>query len=412
MKKIFKTAMAWALFMGIAIALLSVDQKVLGQEQPSTTLFLLVRTSSSLSREDLEKTLGLGLDGTKSTYLPPIIAKPIPSGVFQEIERMVGAGVPVAPRVVDEKEITFGLVPVADGVLLRVGLPKRTMQLREITVAYKKAGEIKYSIDSKDPNTHFMLVTPGVYTMPIPADDEVLSYKAKLLDRGVDQPEIKGDMDLGPKYYTVRINGFVGDQKKVFEFVSNSDTIANKLVNIEPIKDYSFVFANLGTQDSVQKPPIDDKNVYYPRVSQVRGANARRVWILFPLTEAEAEAEKAKFKKLDFLELPKEIRKNSEEITIGKNAELGADSKAKWFELTTGLDIQNFSRGIRLNDLPKMQEKFGTWHRLVVYEFDDGKNPPQAIRVRDELTGQSTYVIDEIVRELPPAINKRLQNKK
>jgi len=379
------------------------------QEVIPTTLFLLVRTGNSLSRGDLEKTLILGLEGTNCKYKAPIIAKPIPAGVFHEIERMVGKGSPVAPRLADDKEISFAQVPVVDGVLLRASLPKKTMQLREISIKYKTAGVIKYTINSEDPKTQFLLVTPGVYTMAVPPDDEPVSYQSKVLDKGEDIPDMKGEMDLGPKYYTIRINNFVGDQKKVFEFVSNSDTIANKLVNIETIKDYSFVFANLDTVDSIQKPPIDDKNVYYPRVSQVRGANTRRVWILFPLTAAEAESEREKFRKFDFLELPKEIKKNSEVITIGKIAELKADSRAKWFELTTAIDRQNFSRGIQLIDLPKMQDRFSSWHRLVVYEFDDGANPPQAIRVRDEKTGQGTYVLDEDLRDLPSAISQRLK---
>lgn len=394
------------------LAFLLIGGVAVTQEQIPTTLFLLVRTGASLSREDLQKTLQLGLDGTNCKYKAPISAKPIPPGVFHEIERMVGKGSPVVPRLADDKEISFAQVPVADGVLLRASLPKKSMQLRDISIKFKNAGEIKYSIDAKDPKSHFMLVTPGVYTMAVPVDDEPISYQAKVLDKGEDIPDMKGDMDLGPKYYTVRINDFVGDQKKVFDFVSNSETIANKLVNIEPIKDYSFVFANLDTVDSIQKPQIDDQNIYYPRVSQVRGANARRAWILFPLTAAEATAQRDNYRKMDFLELPKEIRKNSETITIGKIAELNADSKPKWFELTTALDRQNFSRGIKLNDLPKMQERFPAWHRLVVYEFDDGSNPAQAIRVRDERSGQGTYVIDEVLGDLPGAINRRIKGEK
>ena len=59
-----------------------------------------------------------------------------------------------------------------------------------------------------------------------------------------------------------------------------------------------------------------------------------------------------------------------------------------------------------------MQERFSAWHRLVVYEFDDGSNPAQAIRVRDERSGQGTYVIDEVLGDLPGAINRRIKGEK
>ncbi|MSR33177.1 MAG: hypothetical protein EXR99_16965 [Gemmataceae bacterium] len=378
-------------------------------QDKATTLFLIVRTDPKLSKDDLEKTLQLGLDGTKSGYKAPIIAKPIPAGVFHEMEKMVGKGRAMDPRIAEGKEITFSQIPTPDGVLLRATLPKKTMQLREMKVNFKKAGEVKYTLKSLSPGEQFSLVTPGIYTMPMPKeDDEPYSYQAKILDKGVDQPDAKGDMDLGPRYYTVRINEFVGSQKQVFDFVSNPKNLANPLI-CEELRDYSFVFANLDTSDSRQKPAIDDQNIYYPRISQLRGANPRRAWILFPLTASQAETELINYRKYDFLQLPKEIRKNSEVITLGKVAELSTTSSAKWFELTS--DGQTFTRGIKLNDLPKMQEKFPAWHRLVVYEFDDGSNPEQAIRVREERTGISTYVIDENVRELPQAIQIRLGGK-
>lgn len=413
-----------AVFATIALAMIgllpSVGFSQPTKESPESTLFLLVRTPPSETADKLHFKFETGLKQTVKEMVCDYtkLERPemIPPATFESISRLLGGGFSQAPVALNG-EISWRQIPARDTVW-ELKLPKAKQVLKELTVEYKKAGTVKYTTASNKPDEkrdetkEFGLILPGSYSIPMLADDEPESYSGTVRELDpetnmVKETEIKKtkfpEID---RFFSITIRGFRGNQQRLFDVMQDSRFVPNPVKNLEPVKNYTFAFANLSSDLPIGGRILEGQE-YLARVPSVTGRNAKRVWIMFPLTKEEADAKAKELNKLSGADLSKLIRTTGDTVTAKDNELVNADSKPRFFELP---DMSNgnqtlFGRNIKLEDFRGLAKKYPAVHRLVLWEFDNG-DTQSSIEVADN-NGKSVNVLNEEIVALPNILQEK-----
>ena len=137
-----------------------------------------------------------------------------------------------------------------------------------------------------------------------------------------------------------------------------------------------------------------------------RNRRAARGWMLFPLTEADMKTRLADLRKIKNEEkLVQEVRKNSVRTT--ENFEVAPNTPSRWLEITE-LAAGRYRREIPLKDFKGLFEKYPTVWGLLVWEFDDGANPPAAISLKLPDASADAVFLWDVYQFLPTAVQPRL----
>ena len=256
---------------------------------------------------------------------------------------------------------------------------------------------------------------PGEYAVELLPDDEPKDYTAEVISSGGPVAALTGSWPQGNKFFSVKVDGFNGDRAKLYDTLVDAKQVANPLTSIEPLQNVTVSFATFGIEDVPPPPSFDEKGRYLPRVATLPKRNPARVWMLFPLTKAEADKAVAEYSTADdtSLKLPAHIRDVGTNAANAEPQPLNEKSKPLWYELPglfgpDGRTTVAFGRAIPVADYGVLRDKYkdgGVW-RLVVWEFGP-PNAPAAIETRRKGAPQGSYVVAEEVKELYPEIAGR-----
>lgn len=370
-------------------------------------LFMMVRTRPDLTEKEILGTLKRGLEKSGCTIDGEPILRPIRPTIYEEFESLINqtagsvvaaADGPLVPRLIPARE-----------VLWEFRLKEPSQLLKSLKVTYKTAGVKVYEPKDPrlDPQAALTLTALGRYALRPEANDEAIHYEATVSTLGKPD-EVQADkwpeMD---RYFVIIMRNFKGNRNLLFATVQDGNQVPNPLTQVRLAPDLMFVFANLGV-DTPRAGTAIDGNDLVTQVLGVRGRKVRRVWMLFPLSEENLAQVREQYSKFDSDQLAREIRKNR--FAADAKVEVGPTSTPGWIELGDLGNGEVFGRRIPLKDLDKLRQKYARVHRLLVWEFDDGRTAPGAIAVQHP-NGGRVWFIDEEVREWPTELARSLKSK-
>lgn len=354
----------------------------------NTTLFLIAR-SKNLSEEEISSTLKRGLKASECTVEGDPGVRRISAAVYDELEILINNAAPA--RYLSSKDLSVAPLPARDA-LWEFRIPP-TQLLKNIKVKYRTAGDVTYTPKEKkteQTEPDLSMTTLGRYALKLKEKDEPLSYEATLAEPGKDDRQLSGKWPTTDNYFLIALRGFEGNRERLFRTVSDKMKVANPFKNIETRRELFFVFANLDAEERNFGTRFNGNKL---TVSVEGDTNVKRVWMLFPLTAANAAKALAQYRKFGEEALPAEVRKNA--AKIDDPLELTADMAPVWIELPSA-GGKSFIREVAVKNQNEFLRKYPQMHRLLVWEFDDGTTPPGAIRVTSKAGGRELVIAEQI----------------
>jgi len=394
-----------------------------------TKLVILVEAKAEQTPEAVLKTLKRGAELTKCTYEGKPDIQATPAAFFRMLRRLDSE--PDTDEITgkdkkggkEKEEVRVTMRPSLDEAnnwLVRVHYPEDG-HLTKLDVGFGKEGKAKTrsytpkNLD-KDAEAPLVLTLARTYVLRLAKDknvgkEDVPSTFAATVDRTKSKGDKKvtatGSVDSGPRYFMVTFVNFDGELEKLFDAIKDPKKVGNPVEDAKADERLSLVFASWHRR--LPGSEEFDGFIHKPRFARLPNRNVVRVWILFPLTKAEAEKRLADYRKITDSE--KLVRKIRDEMPVRGSdpVTVGASTKAKWIELpdasgkkpdgTPKLDY--FSRDLPLQNFRDLQKMYPDAYRLVVYEFEPDGGPPdvgvEAIEVLDPVTKRGVYVFSQAV---------------
>lgn len=387
-------------------------------------LILLVREAKGLPQVEITNTLTRGLDLAGCKFDGEVRPRAISSVVFNTLNSV--QDLPSAGE--ERKEFNLQPAPELPGTWLVSHKRGFTLDQMEVeTEAPTKDGM------GREPRTHKLkpafrlpvekdkvappdppltMLYPTLYSLRLQRDETPIRYKAQLSPRSKDEKAWETGWQnfpsTGDRFYLIVLNNFNGDKQRLFDFIQNkhpeqkddsSKILANPVTNIEEAREMSLVFAAWGMRSVRRGSGFNGFN-HTPEIDVPEGSVASHVWIRFPLTKAQYEADLKKYQGMDSVTIMKEIKKDGP-TKAGFRAVLSPDSKPAWVEMEAMKDTGNrrFTRAIELKDVAKLQDLYPNMYRLVVWETGN-----QAILIENPTTKRLVSVLGEEVAEWPQGI--------
>jgi hypothetical protein len=380
------------------------------QEVAPTTerdVVIAVRVPDTFTREELESRFALALESAK-TKAQRIQAKPIDLETYDKIKEFLTS-------------VQAGDDLHRKGVIARrsnrstywdLYLPDGYNQVEKVELEYKDksaAGEVRKAElkpvsraeGEKDPAARLIYLGLAPPQLELRADPnwEVVRYTVHLNAWG-DKPAKKvSEQFVGERCYRLEIEGYAGSLQDLFETLGDSERIGVAMVGIQPPKTLALGLADLvgviATQDGEWY-----QNNFRVRVTPPAKPQADRAWILFPLSQGEAERLKAALDEAvksgaqTSLSLSKSLQSGElggyEVAKSTGNISLRPNDRAQWHEMTNVNpvpgDVPEFGRQFVVEEPggwssdPRLK---GAW-RVIMFERD--------VRSGGEKTGSSVIL--------------------
>jgi len=356
---------------------------------PRTTL-LLLRTATCLNPEDVITTLRRGMDVSECSCSGVPTVTLASAGLMTLFDKKPGWTRPASTSKCING-LTISQVPNKDGYV-RLALKDTADTLQDMVISYRKAGNRAYNVEV---DGDLQREKAGAYLLKLEADDEPVRFTCNFI-RNEENLVIAEPFPVWERVYFVILHRFTGELNRLFVTIKDPAKVPNAF---DDLREGPVVTMALVDLDSAVVPVGDtwDKNDYIPTVAGLPKRKVKRAWVRFPLTETEAAAALAAFKKLTTRELSMVIRKEAI-LADAKVRSCSPGSKAMWYELAANENASRFLCRIPINDVKGLHRKYHRLYRLLVYEFDDGKLP-EAILVSDNPgCCKSAVVMQEITR--------------
>jgi len=356
---------------------------------PRTTL-LLLRTATCLQPDDVIATIRRGMDVSRCSCTGHPTAAIASSNLMGLFDKKPGWIRPASStKCIDG--ITISQVADKEGHI-RVLVKDTAESLQDIVITYRKAGNRTYT---PEVDGELQKEVVGRYLLKLESDDEPIRFSCTLV-RNDKKRVVAEPFPTWERCYLVILPQFTGDLTRLFATIKDPAKVPNAF---DDLREGPVVTMALVDLDSAEIKIGDtwDKNDYIPAVAGLAKRKVKRAWVRFPLTETEANAALATFKKFTTRELSQVIRKEAV-MANGKLRTVSPSSKALWYELASSEDASRFLCRIPIKDVKGLHRKYQRLYRLLVYEFDDGKLP-EAILVSDRPgCCKSAVVMQEINR--------------
>jgi hypothetical protein len=369
---------------------------------------MMVRTGPHLTEDKLERTLDRGLKKANCDIEGKPNIRAISPAVFQEIESLAGR----TPSKTTEPPTPEGFfvrrLPVRD-LAWEFHLKSPGQVLKKLTITYKnpEGSEInkEYQPSAPQDNGPLMLIVPGSYSLRVEPKHEPLAYEAEVLDLGEKPQTIRGRWPSSDRYYVITMVNFRGNRETLFHTLQDPQAVPNPLDSIRLGNDLVFVFANLEATGATLEGDLFAGNNLILGAPPPRNRRAARGWMLFPLTEGEMKGKLAELRKIRNEEqVVQEVRKNA--VKVKENLEVSPSTPAHWVEITES-GGGRYRREIPLKDFKGLLEKYPTVWGLLVWEFDDGSNPPAAINIKLP-DGSDALVVEQEIKKWSSALQERI----
>lgn len=393
------------------LAALSILTLTAGAQEPKlptssgTTVYMVVRTKSSVPEKRVTDTVSAGLtaSGTQIDGAPQV--KPVSPLFFEQFAELIGN--PRKVEVVNSTEdptVSVRPLPSRDVNVQEIRLPSPKQTLTKLQVRYDKpaqsGGQATEEYLPKPPGEgELALIEPGRYSFRPDSERTPLDFtaivderdeKTRMLIRG---KELKGTWPDADKFYVVTLRNYRNrlneraDHEALMQAIERGQSNeANPLTITRLGGDQVFLFADLTGEGVTPDEDYIKGNKLTLRAPGLPNRNPRRVWMLFPLTEKEQDAAIQQHAGAATTSLPQEIRKSA--IAGDAPYTLTPDSPAKWLELTPDPGRPGrFSREITLDNVKGLIEKYPSIWRVTAWEFEkpgpDGQPIREVIQVKN-----------------------------
>jgi hypothetical protein len=416
---------------------LALSASAQGKAEPASApsmLFFLVRVTNNYTEDDIKDTLEKGARAAGCTHDPIKVVK-APPEFFRQLAELAGLKEELDLL---KSENDLDLQETSEPAIWKVRVVRQKHDGKEVTpklvkleVTYANAGKKEYVPVSEDSarekklTDYLALEYAGQYTLHSIPQDEPKSC-AGTVTLGVAGPEKILKRDSWPRQqariYAITLPNFQGDRQKLFDTVKERpkgepNLVANPFSDVQLGRDYIFTLASMGGRLPGGERAYG-KNKYVPEVATLTDRTVRRVWMLFPVPEEKVTAELAKYKDLNGAALSRAIRaagpseeKAEPNLEIGPRNELRR-AEPRWIELVDKRGAgNNFSREITISDADKVLGQFPRAWQLLVWEFDNGIDPPEAIRLQDD-KGRRTYLKEQQVEDWSKGLRRLIQEQK
>lgn len=398
--------------------------------KPSASmLFFLVRVTNNYSEDDIKDTLEKGARVAGCSHDPIRIVK-APPEFFRQLAELAGLK---EDRDTLKSETDLEIQETTEPGLWKVRPLHQNLQGKEVTprlvqleVTYASAGKKTYVPISEDAARerkladYLALEYAGQYTLHSIRGDEPKSCTAHVL-LGAAGPEKVIPRDSWPRpqarIYAITLPNFQGDHQRLFETVKErpkgeKNLVANPFSDIQLGREYTFTLASMGGRLPGGERAYG-KNRYIPEVATLADRTVKRVWMLFPVPDSKLPAELARYRDLKGADLSKAIRAAKPSLAGDESdLEVTPQSEPRWIELvdTRGAG-SNFSREITIKEAEKVLGQFPKAWQLLVWEFDNGSTPAEAIRLQDN-QGQRTYLKEQPVEDWSKGLKRLIEEQK
>lgn len=303
-----------------------------------------------------------------------------------------------------------------------------TLHLRDPAKFLDHASVVVYDMDKgKDETLEFEVGSrlqetaslrfhsPGTYVLQLgkgkqPRDATLRCTEER--DDGSTTPPIDvfvGWPDVG-RCYLVTLKGVKGDEQKLFESLQDEQKVGN------PIKELYASTATLIVGSFQEKSSWRRPGFVSLRYSRPANTNPKRLWIRFPMTEAEDSAVRAELdKQLEpengFKTLPDWLE--ARQLKPGEKLVHGVD---RWVALSWNPDERAFELDVPLDTrawkslLATSPDKVGD-RALLVWEFENPKNPSDREAIRVGGAGGKRYQSERLQWWLPGLPNAPLESR-
>ncbi len=357
------------------------------KESPETELLFMVRTRADMMQTMVEQNLKDGMEETDCAYIHMKVRE-VPQSTHEQIEAVM--------RLADAKDsLEFGdeikvrrlstistvwqfTVPAGDHEVLR-----------ELRVTYGRSTEDGASLEKTyEPQPIDKAIDPGSLAVvsalqgryEFRPDDAVnmppAKYVAVLMSSAAERA-VTGEFPAGDRFFIISIVNFRGNQKQLFEALTDPDVLANPFTAISAQRRISLVFVDFESEHVGEIEGFDGLN-YLVRRGGVPRREVARMWMLFPLTKEQCAEWCKRFDEMEnpIVEIPELIRLNA--VRANEKIPVFSLENAKWFELPPSEEPghgRGFERSIPLventADFPALQQRYPEAHRLLVWEHGE-----------------------------------------
>jgi len=207
-------------------------------------------------------------------------------------------------------------------------------------------------------------------------------------------------------YWQVEVQGFTGDQKRLFDILGDPAKNTNPLARPR-ISERKLVLASMVLADRYGETTIMGNTVQFV-FTRPAGSSPDRVWMKFPLDPEEVETELKKYREYNEFNLPGKITKESPS-RISDSVKLAPPpTPAQWYEVSVAKDGVSFERKFLLDriDAWKARQNKGI-HYLLVWQTDKGLGgKPQAFMLVDQNNRTKWPVKAEEAKDWPVKIKE------
>jgi len=354
-----------------------------GGANPSTTLYLVLLTEPDEAKEDIVKNIEKALKYTKAGYSGTPDIKAVSPAFFEEFSVLIDSVTPGTAAVNE----TLGVKRLPSREVVYELSIDPAQVLKKLDVNYKSGKKGEYIPAGPGEKTELTLTVPGKYAFAPPAGENPKDYTVSLAEFGKPDASKTMPWPAFDKYFVVTLKNYVGNKDELFAALENKTVVTNRFT-VKRGDDLQFAFANLKLNLAAIKGDEITIDGIRLTAENLDDAAVKRVWCYFPLDKAGADQAIADFRKDGFRgeELSKEIRKNSDAVGNAKTTINDVDGP-KWYELTpaSAKEISaevGFVRNLQVDDLRKLYGRYKTLYKFIVWEFDNGMDPPAAVAVR------------------------------
>ncbi len=388
------------LFLPSTVQALALEEKPSGEKD--VTVFMVVRVNGR-SASQIEETF---MDGAQacgeSLSKGDLQVRPVAPAFYEAVASYIGAGAPVTAESVKGVQVTplMSLRPTwsinfGDDITKQRIIQKITLKLKD----QAEPVELKPGVRQGD-NFLSTIQIGREYVLGLQNKAEPESYSIDYLIP--ESGETSSEKDLPwPKpsdaYFLVTLKNYPGELESLFSAMKEPDSgkeakVANPFKDIRRDLDVRMFLGSINT--TLPEPPVTVVgNKLTMRQSQLQGRTAKRVWVLFPVTNDGLKEEVEKLTK-NSDDMAGFIRANC--MMADKDASVSGTTKPTWYELPANEAKSSFERTLTLQDWKSLQESYPEANQIVVWEFEsNGDAKPKPILVQDG-GKESPFKVSEI----------------
>lgn len=383
-------------FCAVMIGAFSIAAVASPQIPPETTVYLVLRTGPKETEKGILASLKEGIEKSGASISGEPTIKSVSPAFLEEFESLVDRA-SSGPVVAAKEGASINLLPFRDTVYEVKLAPNQILE--KLTVTYDKAGTKEYTPAAPGQKSSLVLTVPGRYAFTPEPNDTPKNYVCDVKEIGKPDSQVKADWPKSDKCFIVTLRNFRGDRKLLFDTIQNPRLVANPLKDVRLGNDLVFAFASLNSDAAKrQRGKIGADSQLAITIETLPERSPKRVWVYFPLNEKQVAEAVKDYRKFEGTEMPGEIRK----LQALPDAKVGPDTPAKWFELPPrptppGIDPTEFTRKVKLENLPQLAQNYPRVWMLVVWEFDNG-GAQSAIKVQDP-KGDHVFFLDQELDE-------------